>query len=104
MVAQFLKKLTNYTQGQSLITKLFLINSVFLNVRHNFLSGIIWEIWPNAGINLFRTVSSINADKSIFYLPNYASLSYNTEPKNVITKTFLVALTAFRMAFGSSNK
>ena len=53
------------------------------------------------------TVSSINADKSIFYLLNYASVSYNTEPKNITTKTFLVAINSLGLAkcvlFGRKN-
>ena len=31
-------------------------------------------------------------------------VSYNAEPKNIVTKTFSVAITAFCRVFGSSNK
>ena len=31
-------------------------------------------------------------------------LSYNAAPKNIVTETFSVAITAFCRAFGSSNK
>ena len=48
--------------------------------------------------------SSINTDKSIFYLPIDAIVSYNTEPKHIVTKTILVAITAFLRAFSGINK
>ena len=31
-------------------------------------------------------------------------VSYNAEPKNIVTKTFPVAITAFCRTFGSSSK
>ena len=58
----------------------------------------------NDSINLFRTFSSINTDKGIFYLPIDATASYNTEPKNIVTITILVAITSFLRAFISINK
>ena len=43
-------------------------------------------------IPLIQIKASVDTDKSIFYLPNYASVSYNTESKNIVTKTLLFTL------------
>ena len=39
-----------------------------------------------------------------FCLPIDAIVSYSTEPKNIVTKTILVAITAFLRAFSSINE
>ena len=55
-------------------------------------------------LNLFRTFSSINTDKSIFCLPNCAIVSCNTEPKNILTKTIWIAITTFLRVFDKTDK
>ena len=55
-------------------------------------------------LNLFRTFSSINTDKSIFCLPNCVIVSYNTERKNILTKTIWIAITTFLRAFNRTDK
>ena len=39
-----------------------------------------------------------------FCWPIDVIVSYSTEPKNIVTKTILVAITAFLRAFSSINK
>ena len=39
-----------------------------------------------------------------FCLPIDAIVSYSTEPKNIVNKTILVAITAFLRSFSSINK
>ena len=48
---------------------------------------------------LFLPLMQVN-----FCLPIDAIVSYSTEPKNIVTKTILVAITAFLRAFSSINK
>ena len=48
---------------------------------------------------LFLPLMQVN-----FCLPIDAIVSDSTEPKNIVTKTILVAVTAFLRAFSSINK